>query len=557
VCREYSHTVEDSELCRSRRLLGLPSVILEPPPPPLRRKLDHRGYFEETGSQTIEPEQLPEESAANIGSVETSDADTWPDIIVPIQFYECLSAPNPVMEPNFVTSTGISSIPITVATTGEASPNFPLSTVRATMVSTATTSHSGPTPSIVAATPPYTPSVNGPPFSYGMPSLGTSPALTSSTLQTLGLGAGSSNAPLQGQIGGIPVPFNAFPYTGGHITPSSPSLIGLHQQSVGKPAHTSPFGVRSQGTPAQTLPVGSSPFVWNGTVGNNTFESTTFPSGGTPIFGQSMPAQGTIPALGAHIPGPWNSGQGSIPSSGMSFWGNSFHSQWNPGHTSMPLPSGPAWGNPSQSLSNTMNAQHPMSFMWNQQMMSPQMKNPYAGQGHGFYQNPDQQPNFSWQPGASQTPGPFYPRYQQQPKLPFLAMLHLPDLTRLLNDPICHDPRWPPMPTKLPSDIPKFEAKPNEDLGDHVTTFHLWCSSNSLKDDSVQLRLFQRTLIGSAAKWYIELDHSRYSSFGELAMAFLNHFQLPVRYDAGTEFLANFEQTTTDHILDHIREWRR
>jgi hypothetical protein len=103
-------------------------------------------------------------------------------------------------------------------------------------------------------------------------------------------------------------------------------------------------------------------------------------------------------------------------------------------------------------------------------------------------------------------------------------MLHLPDLTRLLNDPICHDRCWPLMPMKFPSDIPKFEAKPNEDPGDHVTTFHLWCSSNSLKDDSVQLRLFQRILIGSAMKWYIELNRSIYSSFGELAMAFLNHF---------------------------------
>jgi hypothetical protein len=112
------------------------------------------------------------------------------------------------------------------------------------------------------------------------------------------------------------------------------------------------------------------------------------------------------------------------------------------------------------------------------------------------------------------------------------------------------------MSTKLPSDIPKFEAKPNEDLGDHVTTFHLWCSSNSLKDESKQLQLFQRTLIESAAKWYIELDHSRYSSLGELAMAFLNHLQLPVRYNTGTELLPNFEQTTMDHISDHIREWR-
>jgi hypothetical protein len=108
------------------------------------------------------------------------------------------------------------------------------------------------------------------------------------------------------------------------------------------------------------------------------------------------------------------------------------------------------------------------------------------------------------------------------------------------------------MPMKLPLEIPKFEAKPNEDPGDHVTTFHLWCSSNSLRDDSVQLHLFQHTLIGSARKWYIELDCSIYSSFSELEMALLNHFQLPVRYDVGTELLANFEQTKVDHISDHI-----
>jgi hypothetical protein len=282
------------------------------------------------------------------------------------------------MATNVVTSSGNSSIPITVATTGEASPNLS-SSVRATTVSTATTSHNGPSKSIVVATPPFTPSATGPPFSYGMPSSSTSPALTYSTLQTLGLGAGSSNAPLQGQLGGIPIPFNAFPYAGGHISPSSPSLGGLHQQSTGQPTHTSSFGAGSQGTPAQTLSIGSSPFVWNGTFGNNTFASTAFPSGGTPIFGQSTPAQRTIPAPGAHIPGPWNSGQGSVPSSRMSFWGNSFHSQWNFKQTSMPLPSGPAWGNPSQIPSNTMTAQNPMSFMGNQPMMSPQMQNPYAG----------------------------------------------------------------------------------------------------------------------------------------------------------------------------------
>jgi hypothetical protein len=57
-------------------------------------------------------------------------------------------------------------------------------------------------------------------------------------------------------------------------------------------------------------------------------------------------------------------------------------------------------------------------------------------------------------------------------------------------------------------------------------------------------------------KWYIELNHSRYSSFDKLAMTFLNHFQLLVRYNANTELQAKFEKKKVDHISDHIREWR-
>jgi hypothetical protein len=157
----------------------------------------------------------------------------------------------------------------------------------------------------------------------------------------MGPGAGSSNVPLQGQIGGTLVPLNAFPYAGGHIPPSSPLLGGPHQQSARQPAHTSLFGAGSQETPVHSMPVGSTPFVWNMMFGNNNLSSTTFPSGGNPIFGQSTPTPGE------HIAGPWKLRQGSIPSSRMSFWGNSFHSQWNPGQTTMPLPSEPAWGNHS------------------------------------------------------------------------------------------------------------------------------------------------------------------------------------------------------------------
>jgi hypothetical protein len=76
-------------------------------------------------------------------------------------------------------------------------------------------------------------------------------------------------------------------------------------------------------------------------------------------------------------------------------------------------------------------------------------------------------------------------------------------------------------------------------------------------DDSIRLRLFQRTLTGSAAKWYIELPHASFYDLNSLTMSFLTHFQLPIRYETGTELLTSLCQTTSIHISDHIHEWRR
>ena len=116
----------------------------------------------------------------------------------------------------------------------------------------------------------------------------------------------------------------------------------------------------------------------------------------------------------------------------------------------------------------------------------------------------------------------------------------MPNLSKLINDPVKHDATWPPVPTKLPSNILKFEGKVGEDPRAHITTFHLWCSSNPLNDDTVQLRLFQRTLTSAAKKWYIELPSTTFDSFWDLANVFLNHFQLPVWYDFNTELLSTF-----------------
>ena len=109
-----------------------------------------------------------------------------------------------------------------------------------------------------------------------------------------------------------------------------------------------------------------------------------------------------------------------------------------------------------------------------------------------------------------------------------MAALNLLDLHKLMNDLVKHIATWPPVPTKLHSDIPKFEGKIGEDPGAHITTFHLWCSSNSLNDDTIWLRLFQINLTGVAAKWYIELPSAAFDSIWDLANLFLNHFQLLV-----------------------------
>jgi len=80
-----------------------------------------------------------------------------------------------------------------------------------------------------------------------------------------------------------------------------------------------------------------------------------------------------------------------------------------------------------------------------------------------------------------------------------------------------------------------FGGKYGEDPQTHVMTYHLWCSSNSLNDYSICLCLFQCTLTGSTAKWYIELPRGSYQDFNSLALAFLTHFQLLIHYETDTE----------------------
>ena len=113
-------------------------------------------------------------------------------------------------------------------------------------------------------------------------------------------------------------------------------------------------------------------------------------------------------------------------------------------------------------------------------------------------------------------------------QLPFLASINILDLMKLTNDLISHGLNWPPMPMKLPLDIPNFEGKQVEDPGNHVMTFHMWCSLNNIIYDTIRLILFQHTLTGVAAKWYMEQPPASHGTFCALATTFLTYFQLPI-----------------------------
>ena len=100
-----------------------------------------------------------------------------------------------------------------------------------------------------------------------------------------------------------------------------------------------------------------------------------------------------------------------------------------------------------------------------------------TGQGHSI-QNKQPYMNQSYQ-------GPW--NQMETHRIPFIATLNLPDLSKLTNDPGSHDLMWLVVPANLPFDIPKFEGKNGEDPRENVTTFHLCFSSNSLNHDSVRL----------------------------------------------------------------------
>jgi hypothetical protein len=400
---------------------------------------------------------------------------------------------------HFIGTTTFTATPTVAPNTPPVGPRstIPLQTAQSTMVPHIPTIPVGNP--VVTQAPIGTPVTPRPNLPFGFRALNASATTTAQTTTQIVPG---SSIPIQqprGTVFGGPNPIGntgqsftsgpqipgTLPQTGGHPPTEGKNPFGGHPHAGGQPqtgVHHQPQG--------QTVSVVPNPW--------------SIPFQGNPhaSMGQTVPAASN----------PW-----SVPFQGNPHFlaGQNLQTLQQPPYGQMPNP--------------TLNPQNPSGYPPLTQAFQKNSNPMYLGQNQPNMRGPTSY-NYPHNPilGPTGVPLPHqhYPQVNRQ--LPFLATLDLPDLSRLMNDPIHHSSGWLAIPAKLPSDIPKFDGKSGEDPNNHVMTFHLWCSSNSLMDDSIRLRLFQRTLTGSATKWYIELQRASFYDFNSLAMSFLTHFQLPI-----------------------------
>jgi len=110
------------------------------------------------------------------------------------------------------------------------------------------------------------------------------------------------------------------------------------------------------------------------------------------------------------------------------------------------------------------------------------------------------------------------------PLLPFVNGPGHRDFNHLINDPLLHNPTWLEMSKELPSNILRFEGNPREGPTNHVHPFHMWCSSNSITNDSIHLWLFQCMVTEATTKWYVDNARATHSTLATLFETFISYF---------------------------------
>jgi hypothetical protein len=234
------------------------------------------------------------------------------------------------------------------------------------------------------------------PFSYGMPNF-------TSQFSTIIPAAGTNSSI---GLGGTTPPYTPFPFGGSHITQMNPNIGSFPTINPRSNPSTTGWNNPIGGEVLPYIPT-SSVLILTNTFGmTNPLQSSGFPPGGDQYYTLGNPQPRSNPV------------------------GGNFHN---------PLPrSNPAGGNFHNPYQNIHAGMIPNPYYMNHPKGGPY--NPRHG--YGSYNHP----RWAIVPQAQSFMGGW--GQMLQPHLPFLAMLNLLDLSKLMNELVSHDPIWPPIPTK-------------------------------------------------------------------------------------------------------------
>ncbi|XP_074277757.1 uncharacterized protein LOC141601381 [Silene latifolia] len=106
----------------------------------------------------------------------------------------------------------------------------------------------------------------------------------------------------------------------------------------------------------------------------------------------------------------------------------------------------------------------------------------------------------------------------------------------------------------------QFGGGPLENPNDHLNDFLENCDmykSNGVSDDAVRLRLFPRSLRGSAKDWLKNCDPDSFKTWDELASAFLNKYFPPSRTAKVKSELQNFTQEEDQTLYEAWEQYKK
>ncbi|XP_074267358.1 uncharacterized protein LOC141590688 [Silene latifolia] len=106
----------------------------------------------------------------------------------------------------------------------------------------------------------------------------------------------------------------------------------------------------------------------------------------------------------------------------------------------------------------------------------------------------------------------------------------------------------------------QFGGGPLENPNDHLNDFLENCDmykSNGVSDDAVRLRLFPRSLRGSAKDWLKNCDPDSFKTWDELASAFLNKYFPPSRTAKVKSELQSFTQEEDETLYEAWERYKK